>query len=297
MNDSFSALPESATSILVVLPVNPSFDEAAAGLSLYLSLRETKETMIYCASPMTVGLNRLIGVNKITSELGNKNLTIKFTGYEAANIEKVSYDIDNGEFKLTVVPKAGFTAPAKDQMGVTYSGVSADLVILIGGAGANDFPILASQELSGVKTAHVGVRAIAGLNEVLSFARPGSSVSELAASLIKENSMSLDADVATNLVMGIEEGSRSFGSDEVSPDTFEIFAYLLRNGGQRPPKQKLNQASFPAGSIPSKPFSAPKPVQKMQPVLEQVENKEDTPENPPADWLAQPKVYKGTSIS
>ncbi len=301
MNDSFSGLVNSAASILIILPEKPNFDTAASGLALYLSIREAKEALIYCPSPMTVGLNRLIGVNKIVSEIGNKNLTIKFAGYEANNIEKVSYDIENGEFKLTVTPKAGFTAPGKDQLDLSFSGVSADLIILIGGADENSFPILSRDELAGVKVAHIGVRTLTSARAVMSFASPGASISEVAARIIKENSLSLDVDIATDLVMGIEEGSGNFTSSEVTPDTFEIFAFLLRNGGQRPPKTKLSPIGFPPGSIPTRPFS--------EPVLEQVEKKEpvrnassaadaggEVVENPPDDWL-QPKVYKGTSIS
>ena len=107
---------------------------------------------------MMVGFNRIIGVNKITSELGNKNLTIKFKGYDAGNIEKVSYDINNGEFKLTVVPKAGFTSPDKEQMDLSFSGISADLVILVGGANDSHFPILESDELASAKVVHIGNR-------------------------------------------------------------------------------------------------------------------------------------------
>jgi hypothetical protein len=296
MDDSFSTLVDSASSILILLPNKPYFDQVAAGLSLYLSLREKKPTVISSPSPMVVGFNRLIGVNKITSEIGNKNLTITFPNYDAGNIEKVSYDIENGQFKLTVVPKTGLTSPQKEQIEVTHTGVSADLVVLIGGANESHFPILSSPDLSGAKIAHIGTRVLNSEGRgTMSFAKPASSVSELVASLIKELELPMDVDCATNLVMGVEEGSNHFESSEVTPDTFEVFAYLLRNGGQRLPKQKLEPRNFPPGSIPGQPFPAPKAVQQ-NPVLEKVEEKEEVVESPPQDWL-QPKVYKGTSIS
>lgn len=254
MENSFSGLLSSASSILVVLPLKPDFDTVAAGLSLYLSLHDSKETAISCPTPMMVGANRLIGVNKIASEVGNKNLTIKFTGYDAANIDKVSYDIDQGEFKLTVVPKTGLAAPQKGQIETNYAGVAADLVILVGGVDDSHFPILESGEIVGAKLAHIGNRSLATSHEVMSFAKPGASVSELIASLIKKNSLSLDADTATDLVMGIEEGTTNFTSPEVTPETFEMFAYLLRNGGRRIPAAKLSPANFPPGAIPDRPF-------------------------------------------
>jgi hypothetical protein len=289
MENSFSTLIESANSLLVLLPVKPSFDDIASGLSLYLSLKD--KATISCPAPMMVGVNRLIGINKIGSDLGNKNLTIRFAGYDAANIEKVSYDIENGEFRLTVVPKDGFNAPEKEQLALTYAGVSADLVILIGGTNDSDFPILASGEVSNAKIAHIGVRTLVSQPQVMSFAKPGSSVSEVVASLIKNSNLTLDADIATNLVMGIEEGSSEFQSSEVTPDTFEVFAHLLRSGGQRPPKTKLSPMNFPPGSIPGQSLDDFDFPEAADPEGTQ-EAEQDI--NPPDDWL-QPKVFKGSA--
>lgn len=290
MDNSFTSLIEGASSVLVLLPVNPNFDSVSAGLSLYLSIHDKKEVNISCPSPMMVGFNRIIGINKIVSEIGNKNLTIKFKGYDASNIEKVSYDIVNGEFNLTVVPKPGFSAPEREQMDLSFSGISADLVILVGGASEIDFPILTSEELNSAKVLHVGTRSFASTREVLSFATPGSTICETVAILIKNNAMSVDPDIATDLAIGIEEGSADFASPEVTPDTFEIFAYLLRSGGHRHSRIKLSPMEFPPGAIPTQPFSQ---SINIDPVLSQVENKEEVLENPPDDWL-QPKVYNSS---
>lgn len=298
MDNSFTSLIESATSILVLLPQKPNFDQVAAGLSFYLSIFDRKSTTISCGSPMMVGFNRIIGINKITSEVGNKNLTLKFIGYEASNIEKVSYDIINGEFNLTVVPKVGFTAPGKEQIEVGFSGLSADLVVLIGGMTDEDFPILASSELTVSKIVHIGTHSFNSTREVLSFAKPGAATSELIANLIKETGGSIDPDIATNLVMGIEEGSSNFSGAEVTPDTFETFAYLLRNGGKRQSRTKLSPMGFPQGSIPTQPLNMPiaRPVEvNSDPMLEKVEVKEEVDiENAPDDWL-KPKVFQGTN--
>jgi len=304
MENSFVSLIDAAASILVVVPAKPNFDQVAAALSLYLSIHDRKEVSIYCVSPMTVGFNRLIGINKISGELGNKNLVIRFGGYDATNIDKVSYDIENGEFKLTVSPKTNFTAPGRDQVITSYAGISADLVILVGGATDSDFPILASPELATAKIAHIGIRVLDSQKGVLSFAKPGATNSELVASLIKDNGLTLDTDSATNLVMGIEEGSSNFASNEVTPETFETFAFLLRNGGQRMPRIKLSPMGFPPGAVPTKPFSRPVqqqavqqlPVQQADQIPEQVEAKEEIVENPPSDWL-QPKIYKGATAN
>lgn len=291
MDGNFPSILAPAKSILIVLPVQPSFDAVAAGLSLYLSLRESdKAVEIFCPTLMNVGFNRLVAVNFVKTEIGNRNLSITFPSYEATNIEKVSYDIDNGQFKLTVVPKTGFIAPQKEQIVIGYSGVSADLIILIGGHEEDHFPILPSKELEGVQAVHLGTRVlnIDSGRGVMSLSKPASCISELVATLIRDNKFEMYPDIATNLVMGMEEGSMHFENSEVTPETFEVFAHLLRSGGQRVPKNTPAD-NFPPGAIPNQPFNQP------QAPVHQVENKEELIENPPADWLAQPKVYQGSS--
>lgn len=305
MDNSFTQLLDAASSVLIILPTKPYFDQVAAGLSLYLSLHDKKTVSISCPSPMMVGFNRLIGVNKIVSELGNKNLTIKFAGYDATNIEKVSYDIENGEFRLTVVPKVGFGAPQKEQLDLSYAGLSADLVILVGGANDTHFPILNSPDFTVSKIAHIGTRVLTTNREVMSLSKPGSSTSEIIAELIKSSELPIDPDIATNLIMGIEEGSSHFESVEVRPETFEMFAFLLRNGGKRQPKTRLSPMNFPPGSIPGMPLRMPKMAIPQQPTPTFDEQYNPDPEgtneaeqdlDAPDDWL-QPKVFKGAAIS
>jgi len=282
MENSFGSIIETAKSILIILPTKPYFDQVAAGLGLYLSLRDRKETNIICPSEMTVEYNRLVGINKITREAGDKNLNITFAGYKAEDIEKVSCNVVEGEIVLTVVPKAGLSSPKKEQVNLAYSGVSADTVILVGGANETHFPALASKDLAGAKIIHVGIRALedSGARGILSFARPASTTSELVAALIIESGLGLDADIATNLLAGIEEGSKSFKNPDVSADTFQITANLLRAGGRRLPQERINRNAFPPGAIPGE-------VLPIQPEKKEV---------PPKDWL-EPKIYKGTSIS
>ena len=280
MNEnSLGSIIDSSRSILILLPLKPYFDQVAAGLALYLVLRETKDTAVTCPSPMLVEFNHLVGVNKVTAELGNKNLTIRFANYKANDIEKVSYDIENGEFRLTVVPKPGFVSPKKEQVVFEYSGLSAETIILIGGVNDTHFPALSSKDLEGSRIIHVGTRTLSLSGEKgMSFAAPASSISELVATLINQSGLRLDQDTATNLIMGIEEGSQDFKGPDVTPETFEIVAQLLRAGGQRMPKERIEKKSYPAGAIPG---------QEVE-----IEKKEEAPK----DWL-EPKIYKGTSIS
>ena len=87
MENSFKSIIDGSKSILIMLPTKPFFDQVASGLGLYLSLRDKKDVQVYSTTPMTVEFNRLIGVNKISQELGNKNLIIRFVeaAYKSAS--------------------------------------------------------------------------------------------------------------------------------------------------------------------------------------------------------------------
>jgi len=282
MENSFKSLVESANSVLILLPNKPFFDQVAAALSLNLSFTEKINSQVYCSSPMLVEFNRLVGVNKIVSEFGNKNLVISLAGYPANDIEKVSYDIENSQFQLAVVPKSGMLPPKKEQVRLAYTGSSADLLILIGGADESHFPSLDSKDFSGVKTVHIGSRTLSTSQGrgVMSFARPSSSVSEVVYALIKESEFNIDSDIATNLLTGIEDGSKKFSTNGVTAETFQAVADLMKTGGKRGVGKTL-----PRKFVPTQP-----PASSRRPVI-----RKQTPQTP-KDWLG-PKIYKGTSVS
>ena len=282
MDNSFKNIIDSANSVLILLPTKPYFDQVAAGLSLFLAIRGAKDVSIACPNPMLVEFNRLIGVNKITQELGNKNLVIRFSDYQASSIERVSYDIENGEFRLSVIPKPGNNPPVKEQVNLSYSGVSADCVILVGGTNETHFPAISSKDLAGAKAMHIGVKTLSlpeGV-EILSFARQSSSVAELAYNILKDAGYDIDPDIATNLLMGIEAGTNNFSSNYITADTFGAASELMKMGGKRQAGEV--RRNFPQGSIPQ---------------AEELRSGEaEKKEEPPKEWLG-PKIYKGSNIS
>ncbi|KKQ97030.1 hypothetical protein A3E15_01855 [Candidatus Woesebacteria bacterium RIFCSPHIGHO2_12_FULL_42_9] len=284
MQDSFVSLINSSKSVLILLPTKPYLDQAAAGLALYLALREQKDVTIACPTPMTVEFNRLVGVNKVTADPGSKNMIIRFVDYNARNIERISSEVEGNGLYMVVIPNPGAKAPAKENVEISFSGVASDIVILVGGVNESHYPQLSTKDFMGTKLVHVGTRslAISADKNILSFARPASSVSEVVASLIEEMGVSGDADIATNLLMGIEEGSRQFKGPDVTAETFELIATLLKKGGQRLPERVEKREFSPILQAP--PVSTPQSVE------------EESPKEPPKDWL-EPKIYKGTSIS
>lgn len=318
MQDTFKNLIDSAQDILILLPTKTYVDSVASGLSLYLSLSgANKNVTISSPTDMVAEYSRLVGVDKVTKEFGNKNLVIKFVNYEAEDIDKVKADVENEKFTLTVVPKQNKKSPTKEQLEVSYSGGGADLVILVGGGNDTHFPALELEEIRKSKIIHIGTKLLEIQKndiEALSFATTSSSVSEIVANLIKESMLPIDADIATNLLAGIEDKSNNFQSNETTAETFEVFAELLKLGGKRMQKLSLPR-NYPQGSIPTKPYNVQQQVINTQ---KQEVKKQDTnvlqkteevvatltPEEAekelefdiPPSW-SEPKIFTGTSIS
>lgn len=302
MNNSFRSIIDSAKEILILLPVRTSFDSVAAGLSLFLSLQDEKPVHVSSPAATTVEYNRLVGVNKIKSELGGKNLVIRIVDYPAKqNIEKVAYDIDasRDEMELRITPKDGVNPPSTDQVVASFAGLSADTVILVGGVNHGDFPALSSEDFGSAKVVHIGNQELerGSAPQVLSLARPASSVSEIIASLINESALKLDPDIATNLLAGIKRATNNLTSDGVTADTYETVAGLMRKGAKKELQEPKPRFAYPPGAIPGQYGRFP---QKPNPFARQPEP--ETKEDPgaPKDWLQPPKIYKGgsdTSIS
>ncbi|MGB9637513.1 MAG: hypothetical protein ACPLY7_01810, partial [Microgenomates group bacterium] len=207
----------------------------------------------------------------------------------AEDIERVSSEVKDQELYLFVIPHPGVNPPQKEQVVISNSGVSSDLIILIGGGDISHFPILSSGDISGVPVTHIGIRPLSGVESlnIISLVKPSSSVSEVVADLIKEIQFEVDADIASNLISGIEIGSNHYAGDGVSANTFQLIADLMRLGGQRFPQ--LPQREYPKGSIPTL-----KPTDQEEPAS--LAKSKPQEENPPQDWLA-PKIFKSTQVS
>ena len=125
-------LLESATSIIVVIPPDPSQDIISAGLALHLTLKNTgKKSQIGCGSEVHVD-PKISGAQEISNTIGDQNLVISFD-YHEDDLEKVDYDVrPDGKFYLMIKPKAGAPVPDVSNVKYSYSGANADLVITLG---------------------------------------------------------------------------------------------------------------------------------------------------------------------
>lgn len=207
-----------SNSISLILPANPSFDFVASALALKLSLELLNKT-VHLTSPdaITVDFNRLIGVNTITNVTPSKNLIISFPG-QTNLVEKVSYNVENDELQLVIVPKDGVKIDTS-KIKIAPGGTASELTLVVGSA---DF----------------GVEGDA------------SCLSQITAMIIKSQNLPINSDIATNLMQGLTRGTNGFTNPKVDKNTFEAAAWLMASGARHQTDQ-ISADSFPDGAIPT----------------------------------------------
>ncbi|MEA3355442.1 MAG: hypothetical protein U9Q63_03090 [Patescibacteria group bacterium] len=316
---------KTAKTVLILLPQNPNLDIVSAGLSLYLSLlNQQKNPTIGCSTPMTVNFNRLFAVDKIKSNIGNQNLVISFQ-YDEDSLEKVSYDKDpqNKKIHLTIEPKAGFPPLDSQSVKYSYTGSNADLIFIIGTKSKEDLGSLYQQEKTLLDDPKTPIVNLSNLDKNTQFGTvniydpTSTGCSEITFTVLKSLNLSINQDIATNLLTGIESATNNLAQAS-SPETYETVAELIRLGAKKgyilsTPRPTTPFTSKTPRQIPSwpttpslqptnqlHPVSTPnKPPQLSQSIPQQPSTKplQRLPEKsraPQPDWL-KPKVLTSSS--
>lgn len=296
-----------AKSILILLAANPSLDSVAAGLGLYLAFKkQEKNVAIGAPTAMTVAFNRLVGVDKVISQIGSRNLVISFD-YVKDSIEKVSYNIENNKFNLVVEPKANYLPLDSNKVSYSHTGAEADIIFIIGAAKLEDlqnFYFDNKQLFSNKLTVNIdNKRTNTRFGQVNLHDPQSASTSEIAVNLIKALNVPIDEDIATNFYAGIKANTSNFQAANVSPLTFEAAAWCLTNGARKNQVAALEQPQ-PGFQFPPPSYSQPLTPTNVEPVYKPVSppppftqmQTQTPPENkeakPPPDWF-KPKIYSG----
>jgi c-di-AMP phosphodiesterase-like protein len=254
---ALKSLLDSARSVALLLPSNPSYDAVAAALGLKLSLEQAGKTVVMAsAEPITVEFNRLVGINTVSQSFGKRDLVITFPG-QTEMVDKVSYNVDKGELQLIVTPKPNVVLdPSK--LKFVAGGTQADAAILIGTDNVKDLG----------KIYDDAKEYLDGLNP---YSLTGPRLCEYVTLLLTNAQLTITPDCASNLLAGLERATNAYQTPDVTADTFEAAAILMRQGGRR------HDVYAPEKIVPGS-------VPQQQPAKSN------------EDWY-EPKVYRGTSVS
>lgn len=310
---------EAARDILVLTHKNPTTDSLAASLALYLVLPKVgKRVSVVCPDKVTVEVSNLIGIDKVSDTLGNQNFVISLD-YIEGSIEKVSYTIEGDKFNLVIEPRPGFSFSSDKVSFADSHGSNADLIIAIGTARLEDLANLYQQTadlFQRADTVNIDTKAHNTRYGSLNLVYPQmESVSTLMTFLLQDLRLTIDSDIASNLLQGISSGTDNFSAPQTTAESFEAAALLLRSGAQKTGKQKMaatDQTAFANGGYfpplsqnraSVRPRAAmPKPLARPQQFNSSswqptpppyVAPKEEETSAPP-DWL-KPKIFKSRS--
>lgn len=290
----FKNLLDQNPAVVIYLAQNPDFDQVAAGLGLKLTLeKQGKSVSILSSALMLVEFSQLVGIDTVgqKNESG-RNLVISLD-YPLDQIEKVSYNDENGKLNLVVEPKAGAPKVEKNQARFAYEGQDNNLQIILGASDLSQLGDLAakvnSQNL--VSIIRAGTRSLPGSLEVLD--PTASSYSEMIVGLLSGLNFAVDEDIASNLFLGLKQATGNFNQETVTAETFEAAAACFRWGAKQSFSFNLSQKVSPSEgkSVPLRP-------RQVNPDQTEKQNKtppQETTPTPSPDWL-EPKIYKSSKI-
>ena len=322
-----------ANNILITLPLNSDIDRFASGLSLFLALKQAGKN-VNIASDITVlvAQSHLFGIQNVQKNIpdsgsGNYILTLEGVaipdsaspnGWKVPALENLDWYGENNNLNLVFHVLPGQTFQPTNIV-PRPAGGGFDLIFTIGAAGLNN---LGSLYLQNTKTFEGNVINIDNQAGNLGFGKtnvldPQSpTISEMIADLIPSFGLSLDADIASNLLSGIFDATSNLTKEGMTADTFMAVANLLRAGGKKPgvvqqpqpiqsqpvqpqPTQGFDLSvlmpsndSFPVPPVATGAKLGGTPSPEERPSMEGIASAETI--EPEPGWLT-PKVFKGSA--
>lgn len=283
-NQTFQRIKDLITqhqSIGVVIKPNPSLDEMAGALGMYLVLlKMNKAASIACPTDVVVGLSSLVGIQKVGKTLGaatgkGGNLTVSFP-YKDGEIEKVSYTQENGALNILVqAGPNGLNFTQQDVKFMQSGGAMPTLLFAIGVPNLQEVAsIIASEQVSSMTVVNIDNKVEnTKYGDVVVVAPRFSSVSEQVADFLTllEPQIELDKDASQNLFDGISFATKDYTSQNTSYLAFEMAGILMKKGALRyktpgaqvAPGQNVNQYFPPVQNNPV----VQQPVISVQPAM------------------------------
>lgn len=250
----------SAQSIFIFLSPALNKDKVAAAVSLFLSLKKAgKQVSVFCPQSLTVEYSYLVGVDEIKNKIEGKGLIISFP---KEVIEKVSYNEGEDKLELIIRTKEGYPSLTPDQLTFSSAEVSTDVILTIG-----------IEDFSQVESFSRSFPNLLGEKEKIKVLNPqnfqASGWSEIIANFLGLNQWPFDEDIGTNLLVGLEEATGSFGP-QAGIGAFEAATFCLKAGGKRMVKEAPQSGASSSQTKKKEKFPSP-------------------------DWFT-PKIYKGDTI-
>ena len=160
---------------------------------------------IACGSEMTVKFSSLVGLDRVEKLFsgGKESLVVSFD-YKEEKVDKVSYNIEGDKFNLIIKPKEGQLPLDPQDVIFSYSGKKPDLIIAINTSALEEIKKLmqSGEDITPDIIANIGYVSPNQETDLSLVDKNIASVSELVVGLISRLNLSLDQDIASNLLSG-----------------------------------------------------------------------------------------------
>lgn len=220
---NIKALLSNAKTASVVIP-HLSIDSIAAGLALVLTLKKANlEVSAFCPQKTDANYSKLSGLEYLLDTYNQHDLVISID-YPSEQIEKVSYNNDDGHLNLVVQTKNDSPKIEQNQIIINNQSSVADINFILG-----------DESLLGNNAGMINNGNwiyISPTNNQKSWAKASiidqdAPFCEIFTFLLPSLGLNLDTDSAKNLLIGLRVATQSF-SINVSPETFEAGAICLK---------------------------------------------------------------------
>lgn len=268
----------SASKILVALPASLTLDSLAAGLALFLSIKQSgKEASVVSSDSIKVSHSNLFGVNQIKSEMPKvsaSNLTLTLEGVVASDgsvpaLEKLDWFPEGENLNLVFHVLPGQKFEPKRIVPKVSGGSGFDMTFVIGSSTLEGLGALytSNTQAFGGKVINIDNSGNNTKYGSLALVDPEAvTLSEMIASVLQGLGLPFDTDIASNILAGIY-GSTQNLTVGVKADTFILAGQMMQFGGKIP---GAPAGVTPIQSVPPQPTPAVQP-QAAQPSQPQVQ--------------------------
>lgn len=212
-----------AKTALIAVP-QLTIDSVGSALALALLLKKSNiSTKVFCPHPTDANYTKLSGLELLTN-VYNQNDLIVTLDYPLDQIEKVTYNQDNGKLNLVVQTKDGSEKVAENQILISNQAVSADINFILGDE--NQLGVNANMVTKGtwINVSPTNIEKTWAKFNIIDQDAP---FSEIFTFLLPMLDLQLTPESAKNLLIALRVATQSF-SVNVSPETFEAGANCLR---------------------------------------------------------------------
>ncbi len=248
-----------SNSLVIVLSANALLDQASAALALSLGLKSKNKQISILGQPHPEW--QLPAQTMIQSEIKGKNIIISWPDSQDSVAQVMTEtQRDKGRFAIIIQTKNNSNPLDVDQMEFSYTGVEADLVILIGASrDAINNPELKQLTQNKLITTRLSTSEKLETDaRVQEYANPSApALTFIIWQLFKLLQVKLDPTIATLLLAGLENRTERFANPDLQPEVFIMVAECLKAGGARnyrnftSPETSPTPQSMPALPPPS----------------------------------------------